>query len=821
MKTRMITQKIINLRRAIIIDIAILAVFFICDAFGIFDIPRLKMQDIFVKLNYKLSPPPKSLDKIAIIAIDDVLGRKWPWDRSVFADLIYKLNRMGPAIVGISLGFIGESQISPESDFFLAEAIRDAGNVVLVSYFDEYGKYVTPLEIISEFSLGVGFTNKPVDKDGIIREAKLFEKQTLTNEIVDYSFDLKLASLFLGHGESDFRIPVNRNGVIPINFSVKLSDINVIPFSSLINEEAPKEAVHNKMVLVGTNAEMFHDIFDTPLGRMSSVGIVANTVLMFLDKDFIYQIPKLPNILLLVAVVLLASVGISRARKIRGILLLGGIIAGFIGVSIVLVFNNVYWDFFSIPAVLLTLYMTSGITHYITLFIQSLKVRRLATTDTLTELPTRRYLIFKLESELKSTSEKEKMSVVLFKLENYESIITEAGMENANLVVRDIGKMISNLSRKTRGMDFIARYGETEFCSVLHRTPLEGGLAYAERIIKTINKRITSVSTAVIRAGIADRKDIPYQSSKIFVRCAETALSRAQKEGVSNICVFNPELDNITTEDYMEGKEISESDLTYVADELEAKNKELAILLNKIRVLRQDVIASERLSVTGKVAAIIHHDLNKPIVNLRKGLKILIEDLLNEADPKKLSLAREFVGAAIKETERLESLTWQLKDLYHPAEKEVLEISINTLIDEMLNLSFAQITKANIRLIKDMMPGLPSVIANAGDLKQVFLNLIMNAVESMPEGGQLEVRTQLSKNMIELDIKDNGCGIAPENMDKIFKAFFTTKAKEKGSGLGLYASMEIIRKYGGTIKVESEINKGSTFKVFLPFNPAK
>jgi diguanylate cyclase (GGDEF)-like protein len=822
--SKSLIQKFIDLRRPMTVAVLILLVFFFCDFLGVFTIPRLKSKDFFVKLKYKFSPKPKNFNTLTIVEINDTeykkYSSKWPWDRNVFADLIYRLDEMKPSVIGLALGFMGESTTSPESDFFLAEALADSGSVILASYFDDSGKYVIPCEMFNKAIAGFGFTNKPVDKDNIVRDTKCFERYIMTKDIIDYSFDLKVASLFLGLKAEEFNKSLceisGSIGIIPINYSARLSDFNTISFSDVIDGHADMGLLNKKIVLVGTTASVFHDFFGTPLGEMPSIGITANTVLMYLNKSFVYVLPRIYDVFFIIIAALFISLGISRTKGLKIFFLIISVLVVFFIASVFLILNNIFWDFFGIPFVVLLISLTSGLSHYIKLFVQSLRVHKLATTDTLTGLFTRRYLIFKLENELKMPLQERRLALVLFKIENFESIVNEVGLEKANSVVKEMGQLLISTSRKTRGIDFLARYGESEFCSLLHNTQGKGGLSYAERVMKVINNKIFSVSSIVIRIGVVDRKDIPRQSAKIFVKCAEAALLRGQAGEGERIVLFDSHVDHIAFEDYIKGEEITEADLSYVAEELDEKNRELSILINNVRSLKQDVVASERLSVTGKLAAIIHHDLNKPIVNLKRGFKILLDDLFNDTTPEKLSSAKKFMESALKEIERLENLTWQLKDLYRPIQKEIMDTSINSLLEEMLHLSFAQITEKKLSLVKNMDDRQPIVSANTGDLKQAFLNLIMNAIEAMPKGGELGIKTLLLDNMVEIDIKDTGCGIPPENMEKLFKAFFSTKTAEKGSGLGLYASMEIIKKYGGNIKVESEVNKGTTFKVFLP-----
>lgn len=112
----------------------------------------------------------------------------------------------------------------------------------------------------------------------------------------------------------------------------------------------------------------------------------------------------------------------------------------------------------------------------------------------------------------------------------------------------------------------------------------------------------------------------------------------------------------------------------------------------------------------------------------------------------------------------------------------------------------------------------PEAAIDTGELQQVILNILLNAMQAMPDGGRLGIRTNVCRDVVEITITDTGIGIAPENLRKVFNPFFTTKEVGKGTGLGLSVSFDIIEKHGGTIKVQSKLGKGTSFTIVLPMN---
>ncbi|HPM41513.1 MAG TPA: ATP-binding protein, partial [bacterium] len=138
-----------------------------------------------------------------------------------------------------------------------------------------------------------------------------------------------------------------------------------------------------------------------------------------------------------------------------------------------------------------------------------------------------------------------------------------------------------------------------------------------------------------------------------------------------------------------------------------------------------------------------------------------------------------------------------------------------------LDLALHDCTGRGIEISRRLAAGLPMITARPGELDQIFLNLVNNAVDAMPSGGALTVETEEMDGVVEVRVADTGEGIAPENLERIFEPFYTTRRSRRGVGLGLPVVREIIERYGGTISVESEVGKGTTFTVRIPASGLK
>ena len=145
-------------------------------------------------------------------------------------------------------------------------------------------------------------------------------------------------------------------------------------------------------------------------------------------------------------------------------------------------------------------------------------------------------------------------------------------------------------------------------------------------------------------------------------------------------------------------------------------------------------------------------------------------------------------------------------------------MSVNVVVDKVLTLANKYLQHRHIALQRDLPPDLPYILAAPGELGQVFLNMVINAVEASPQGGRLRIASRLTKNgRLAVDFADTGCGIPPEHLGRIFEPFFSTK--EEGTGLGLYVSYNVVKRHGGEITVQSAADKGTTFTVWLPALP--
>jgi len=245
---------------------------------------------------------------------------------------------------------------------------------------------------------------------------------------------------------------------------------------------------------------------------------------------------------------------------------------------------------------------------------------------------------------------------------------------------------------------------------------------------------------------------------------------------------------------------------------------------------KEQLIQSEKLAALGELSAEVAHEIKNPLVSvggfarrLRDSLNKIHEEPACDDTQAKLDGALRYAGIIVNETERLEQLLQNILLFSKSEELMVEECDLNGLVQEVLDFFEVNIDEKNIQLDKNLMELACPVYLDKKKMKQVIMNLLFNAIESMPQEGRLSVSTYKShlkppsepeKEALTLCIEDTGGGIPPELFENIFNPFFTTK--ESGTGLGLSISRRIIEEHGGTLLINNNINKGVTVYVYLP-----
>jgi signal transduction histidine kinase len=239
---------------------------------------------------------------------------------------------------------------------------------------------------------------------------------------------------------------------------------------------------------------------------------------------------------------------------------------------------------------------------------------------------------------------------------------------------------------------------------------------------------------------------------------------------------------------------------------------------SRIRLIAQQeaenrLIQAAKLAAVGEMAAGIAHELNNPLTTVAGFTELILDEIATDAPH------RADIEMVLHEALRARGVVRRLLDFARQGERTRARSDINQIIDDVLALTTHFIHTNGVRLETDFQPDLPWVSVDSNQMKQVFLNLVHNALQAMPTGGNLLIKTEAqskeNREWITISIKDSGIGIGQNDMDRIFEPFFTTKGSRGGTGLGLSVTYGIVTDHGGTIEVESRPGEGSRFTVWL------
>jgi signal transduction histidine kinase len=238
-------------------------------------------------------------------------------------------------------------------------------------------------------------------------------------------------------------------------------------------------------------------------------------------------------------------------------------------------------------------------------------------------------------------------------------------------------------------------------------------------------------------------------------------------------------------------------------ERVEARTRELQEALAQL-------LHAERLAALGQLSAGIAHEIGQPLGLIHGYVELLSEELPGHSYLRPLRDA----------SERLMGLLDQLRNFSRPAAEDRTLVAVNEIVDGVLALADKELARSQVEVRRDLGADLPLTEADAGQLEQVFLNLVLNARDAMPRGGVLCVRTFSEAAQAIVEFADTGMGIAAEHLERIFEPYFTTKSA-KGTGLGLAICRRIVTAHGGQIEVESEVGAGTIFRVRLPAENAR
>lgn len=243
--------------------------------------------------------------------------------------------------------------------------------------------------------------------------------------------------------------------------------------------------------------------------------------------------------------------------------------------------------------------------------------------------------------------------------------------------------------------------------------------------------------------------------------------------------------------------------------------------LSRVRELEETVRRADRLSILGTLAAGLAHEIKNPLGGIKGAAQLLDMDLPSD------SPLKEYAGVMIREVERVDGIIEELMDLARPRPPQLTHVNLAKVLGDIVLFQREAYRGKEIEFVLTLDPSIPPIRGDENLLTRLFLNLVKNAGEAIERKGRVEIVTKVSSDyhlthpgsrpapLIVIEVRDNGKGIPPGELDKIFTPFYTTKSR--GSGLGLATCQKIVNEHRGFFKVESAPDEGTTFSVYLPF----
>ncbi len=254
-----------------------------------------------------------------------------------------------------------------------------------------------------------------------------------------------------------------------------------------------------------------------------------------------------------------------------------------------------------------------------------------------------------------------------------------------------------------------------------------------------------------------------------------------------------------------------------LADQIRKQNEELELIVSQrtqqLRDAQAGLLQAEKMAATGQLAAGVAHEINNPVGIIQNRLEILLDDLRANRDVPDME---SHLSLMHRHADRISKIVSRLLSFARKSTTGKSPITINSVVHGVVILAGKEIEKRGVQFEYQVPEGMPLMLGNSTEIEQVFINLLVNAMDATDRGGKIKLAARQIDDRIQVQVSDDGAGIPAEYLTKIFDPFFTTKGVGAGTGLGLAITYRIVEDHGGTVVVASEEGKGTVFTVYFP-----
>jgi PAS domain S-box-containing protein len=353
---------------------------------------------------------------------------------------------------------------------------------------------------------------------------------------------------------------------------------------------------------------------------------------------------------------------------------------------------------------------------------------------------------------------------------------------------------------------------------------LEDVKNFMESVIQSIGSGIiiTGINDTVTYINKAGERILGYPKDEVIGKSFGIFALR-EKQSIVHSLLNNPDDLDTRKEGWMRRKDKVEFPVGFtINNHVSIRGETLGKIvifrdMTNVFKIQEEILRMDRLVSLGKLSSGIAHELRNPLAGIKTTAQALSEEMSKEDS------RREYLNRITKEIDRLNDLLKTFFSFAKPQKLNLINCHVKDIINEIIPFLFKEIADQGIRFVETYHPQLPTIKVDKSQMYQVFLNLFLNAIQAMPNGGELKIEVNptvsysqdgASQNFIKVVISDTGKGIPTNIINRIFDPFFTTKPR--GIGLGLSITYQIIKKHGGNIKVESKLEKGTSFVINLP-----
>ncbi len=353
---------------------------------------------------------------------------------------------------------------------------------------------------------------------------------------------------------------------------------------------------------------------------------------------------------------------------------------------------------------------------------------------------------------------------------------------------------------------------------------LEDVKNFMDSIIQSIGSGIiiTGMNDTITYINRAGERILGYSKEELINKPFSIFTLREKQSDIHSL-FDNPDDHDTRKEGWMMRKDHSEFPVGFTMNNhLNVRGETIGKIvifrdMTNVYKIQEEILRMDRLVSLGKLASGIAHELRNPLAGIKTTAQALSEEMSKDDS------RREYLSRITKEIDRLNELLKTFFSFAKPQKLNLVHCHVKDIINEIIPFLIKEIADKGIHFFENYHPQLPKIKVDKTQMHQAFLNLFLNALQAMPNGGELKIEVRpiasysldgSKQNFIKINILDTGKGIPPHIVHRIFDPFFTTKPK--GIGLGLSITYQIVKKHGGTIKVESELGKGTSFVINLP-----